>query len=110
MRSTDHEIIFVSNNNLIELRGLRDETTGDYLNAATVTVTVKDSSGNAITGDTWPKTMQYVTDSDGNYRANVSYAANLSADATYTASITADAGAGKRGQWEMPMLAKVRRS
>ena len=110
MRSTDHEIIFVANNNLIELRGLRDETSGDFLNSATVTVTVKNAAGNAISGDTWPKTMTYVTDSDGVYRANVSYAADLAADATYTASITADAGAGKRAQWEMPLLAKTRRS
>lgn len=109
-RSTAFDVAYVGNNNTLELRGLRDERTGEYLNAATVTATVQTAAGASLTGETWPKTMAYVDGSRGVYQANISHAAAFEAEARYTAIITVDAGEGRRGRWELPVLAKVRRS
>ena len=38
-----------------------------FVNDATVTVTIKDSSGAVLSGESWPATLPYVTGSDGVY-------------------------------------------
>ena len=99
-------VIFTSSDNIIEVRSLLNELTGANLNAATVTVTLKDSTGTNVPGDTWPKTMAYVTGSNGVYRATLGYALPLTADARYTATLVADAGAGLRRTWTMECVAR----
>lgn len=104
---------YVGNTNVITLTGLMSEDEATYLNAATVTVTVKDSAGAEVTGETWPVTMDYVDASDGDYRAAISYAADLTAGNSYVAVIDVDATdtSGERvGHWEFPFKAEVRKT
>jgi hypothetical protein len=64
-------MVYLSDN-IIELRGLYDETEAEYVSDATVEVTLTDLKTDvAITGETWPLTMAYVTASDGYYRATL---------------------------------------
>jgi len=93
---------------LLDLEGLTDEATGVILNAATVTVTLKDSSGVAVVGETWPKAMAYVTSTHGVYRAVLSNTLVVTAGARYTAEITAIYN-GQRAFWTVDVLCKTRR-
>jgi len=97
------QIIYYLNDHTIELRNLKNEVTGDYLDAATVTVTLVDSNDAEVSGETWPLTMSYVTGSNGVYRATFSDTLSLTKLAKYTAKVTADGGAGLKGYWEVPL-------
>ncbi|MDH5187343.1 MAG: hypothetical protein OEW37_00140 [Rhodospirillaceae bacterium] len=100
--------IYVSNDNIITLVGLKDYVADTYINDSTVTVTVVDSSGTSISGETWPLSLPYVTASNGNYQGTLSDVLVLTADDSYTAQITADSGGGKKGYWEAPLIGTTR--
>lgn len=112
-------VIWVGNTNIIEVRGLQDALTEDYIASATVEVTIKDAEGvevETLEGETeqeWPTAMDYVEGSEGIYRAALSHALDMTAGETYYAHIDAEDedsdGAGV-GHWEFAFVAKVRRS
>lgn len=100
--------IFLGNDNVIELNGLKLSTdvATTYQNDATVKLTtLKDSSGSTITG---PITMTYVAASNGIYRGEIDDAITLVADAIYIAFIDVTSASGKKAHWETPVTAKVR--
>lgn len=106
--STTH-IIYKGNDMVLELRGLASEVTGDYLNYATVAVTLKDASGVEVSGESWPLAMAYVASSNGKYRATLADTLSLTDRARYTATITADAGAGLKGEWVEDLVCQLRK-
>lgn len=61
----------------VEVQGLQD-LDGTYINDATLTVTLKDTAGTLITGQTYPASMSYVSASNGNYRGPISDSINVS--------------------------------
>ena len=77
----------------------------EYLNAATVAVTLKDSAGVDVVGETWPLAMTYVSGSKGRYRAILTDALTLDPGAKYTAIITAVSGTLNR-RWERQVLCR----
>lgn len=101
-------VLYVGNDHILEVHHLKNELTGEYLDSATVSVTLVDSEGDEVAGDTWPKAMSYVTDSNGIYRATMVNELVLTAGARYTAQLTADAGAGLRAYWELECVARDR--
>lgn len=101
-------ILYVGSDNVIEVAGLQNELSGAFLNSVTVTVTLKDAAGSNVTGDSWPKTMTYLTGSNGVYRATLGYALSLTAGIRYTATIAANGGAGLRAQWDIECIARSR--
>ena len=105
---SDTHILYIASDLVLELDGLKDEITGSYNNAAAVTVTLNDASGNPVAGDTWPKIMQYVSGSDGVYRAGLNHVLALNLNGRYTAIVTAVAGA-LHGLWTLDCLARLRR-
>lgn len=105
----DIQTLYLGSDMLFEMAGLRDQVTGDYLNAATVTVTLKDSAGVNVTGETWPLALAYVTSSNGVYRATLKDTLSLTANARYVATVIADAGSGKTARWELDVVARTRR-
>ena len=100
-------VAFVSNTNLLEVIGLKDAVSGAFLNGATVVATIKDKAGAVVTGQTFPVTMAFVTDSNGDYRASLDAAMQLIDDTEYIAEITATDAAGD-GFWEFPFVAETR--
>jgi hypothetical protein len=92
--------MFVANTAVLDVIGLRAELQGEFINSASVTVTIKDSIGIALAGQTWPLAMPYVTGSDGNYRAYLSSALPFISRQNYTAFIDANDGANRVGHWE----------
>lgn len=101
-------VLFVGNDNILEVSDLKNELTGADLNAATVTVTLKDAAGANVTGDTWPKTMTYVTGSKGTYRTTLLYSMPLTAGDRYNAVISANGGAGLQASWTVECVARAR--
>jgi hypothetical protein len=101
-------ILYTGNDTVLEIKGLKNEVTGGFLNAATVTATLVDSDGDEVGGHDWPATLAYVTDSDGIYRATLPYGMALTSGGRYTAQITANAGSGLRASWAIPCLARAR--
>lgn len=101
-------ILYVGNDTVLEVRGLKNEVTGAFLNAAAVTATLVDAEGDQVTGQSWPVTLAYVTGSDGLYRATLSYGMGLTSGGRYTAQITANGGSGLRASWSIPCLARAR--
>lgn len=96
---------FVANSNVLELIGLKDEVEDTFIDDATVTVTVKTSAGVEVEGDEWPVTMEYVTASDGDYRAILTNEIEFVAKHHYVAFIDADgssSGEERVGHWEFP--------
>lgn len=102
------KILYVGNSNVIEVV-LQDATDDSYLNSATVTMTLKDSSSVDVTGDSWPKTLSYVAASDGLYRATLDESIGITSGERYTGYITAVSGSNT-GYWEIPFKAEKRTS
>jgi hypothetical protein len=103
------EPLYIGNDHVVELRGLKDATTGAFLNAATCTVTlIDDQTGLNVAGETWPLAMAYVTASNGVYRATLADTLTLVDGQRYTARISANGGAGKQARWDTPCFARLR--
>ena len=100
-------LAYVSNDNQLRVDGLRDADDA-YINAATVSCTgVTDADGNQVSGDSFPKTLTYVTASDGNYRGTLQQTLALVDGETYTATITVD-GSGLQARFDVPFTARAR--
>ncbi len=100
-------LAYVGNDNRLKLDGLRDAD-DTYINDATVTCTgIEDEDGNAISGDTFPKTLSYVSASDGNYRGTLQQTLQLEDGVTYVAIITVDGG-GLQATFRAPFVARAR--
>ena len=100
-------LAYVDNDNQLRIDGLRDAD-DTYINDATVICTgVVDADGNPVSGDSFPKTLTYVADSDGDYRGTLQQTLALEAGESYTATITVDGG-GFQAQFEVPFTARAR--
>lgn len=102
------QTLYVGNDTILEVGSLKNELTGAFLNSAAVTVTVTDMSGVEVSGDTWPKTMAYLTGSDGVYRATLLHGLALVAGTRYQAEVAADAGTGLYASWTIDCVARDR--
>jgi len=98
-------ILYVDNTNTVTLDGLQNSITAAYINDATVTLTIEDSDGVEVTGETWPLTMSYVATSDGNYRVAID--AVLEDSEKYSAIINVSSS-GSTAKWTVPITAIVR--
>ena len=74
---------------------------------ATVTVTLVNSAGAAISGETWPLTLTY-TGIPGRFSVVLSDDLVITNGQTVTAQITIDNGPGQRGYFEVPMQVETR--
>ncbi len=101
------EALYISNDNLLRVSGLRDDSTGAYINTATVTVTLKDSGGSPVSGQAWPLTLAHVTGTNGRYQGTLEETLVLVADTEYTAEIDAVL-VDLKAHWEFSLEAKVR--
>lgn len=61
-------ILYENNDMVLEIIGLKNVTTGAYINNATVSVTIYKEDGSQEANGTWPLSMSYVANTRGNYR------------------------------------------
>ena len=102
------DTIFVGNDNFLEVSSLKNAATDAYINDAVVTVTLTDSSGTEVVGETWPKAVSYVSNSDGVYRTTLPDTLSLTGGELYRATVNADAGTGLVATWIRPLRALTR--
>lgn len=103
------ETLYIDNDNLLKLSGLRDAANGIYLNGASVSVTLVDAATEvAIAGQTWPATMDHIANSNGNYQCTLEYDLIVSPQQPLIAKVVADAGVGLRLSLRVPVLASYR--
>jgi len=99
------DVIYIGNSTVLELQALTNAATDLVDTGATVTITLYDSAGVAVTGQAWPAPMSHV--SAGTYRATLDHDLALVENRQYVAHIDATSG-GIVGHWELPVRAKVR--
>lgn len=102
------EIIYIGNDNYVELSSLKNKATDAYINDAAVTATVKDQTGTDVTGQSWPVTMAYVSGSNGTYRGTLEDGLDLEHNDFYTTFFDV-VGDGLTGHWEVHTEAQIRR-
>lgn len=100
-------IIYVGNDNLIELDVLTNAISSAYINNATVTMQLVDSSNNVVAG-TCSLTMAYIASSNGKYRATLPDTLTLTVGQEYKAKVTANGGDGLLGYWELRLFGRSR--
>lgn len=100
--------LFKDNDMVLEVSGLQNEVSREYLNAASVTVSLADAAGAAVSGATWPLSLSYVTSSNGVYRVTLADSLGISDEAKYIATVTADAGDKLRATWVLDCLGALR--
>jgi hypothetical protein len=93
--------LLIGNDQTIEVQsgGLTDAVTGDPINDATVTATIRDRAGNAVGGVTWPITLDYIAASDGQYRGNIPAAAEFAASKRYQVTVDAVSPTHGTARW-----------
>jgi hypothetical protein len=97
---------FVNSDNVVEVV-VTNLITGEFVNDATVTVTVLDAFDAEVSGQVWPTSADYVLASDGIYRAALNAAAALVWASKYTAVIDIDTIDGVTAQLRCPFTASV---
>ena len=102
------DVLLIGNDQLITVVGLKDEITGEFINDAAVEVTLKDRSGNEVAGQSWPFTLDYVTDTDGDYRGILEDGLALQPNKLYTVIIDVDAGDDSIANWKFERYAHYR--
>ena len=99
------DLIYIDNSNVVELTELTNSATNTAITNATVTVSLYDSAGVLVTGQSFPAAMSHV--SAGTYRATLEDDLVVVENRQYVAHIDASSG-GIVGHWELPVRAKVR--
>jgi hypothetical protein len=97
------KVLYIDNDMIFELRALKDALTGAAVTGATVTVTLKDSDNQNVTGVV-DLAMAHV--GDGTYRVAFEDTLPL-ATGDYTAWVTAISGSTK-GFWKFSLQAAER--
>lgn len=100
--------IYLSNDNLLSIEGLKNSSSGSFMNTATVTATLKDSSGTSVSGQTFPITLSYIVATDGNYQATLENTLSMVEGSIYTATISATSSGGLYAEWDLQLTATKR--
>lgn len=101
-------ILYQANDTIIEVAGLKNEVTGAFVNNATVNVTLLDSVGALVTGQTFPLTLAYVAVSDAVYRAKLNFGLVLTPNGKYSANVNVLAD-GLVANWSIDVICKKRK-
>lgn len=99
--------LFIGNSNVVQLRGLRNAVTGQYINNATVAFSVLRNGAAVSGGNGIP--MAYVPGSNGNYAGVLPETASLNST-VHLVIITADAGSNADAVWTIRVRPTTRNS
>jgi hypothetical protein len=99
------DVLLIGNDQSIQISGLQDGITGNYITDAAVTATLKNPDGTPVAGQSWPLTLDYVATSNGNYLGIIEDSVSLIARRPYTVEITANDGVNRVGFWSFTRFA-----
>ena len=93
--------IFQGSDTVLEVANLKNRLTGLLVTGATVTASVFDAAGDAVSGAGNPITLAEVANFDGLYRGTLPDAAVLVIGDAGTIVYTASGGAGLQREWTL---------
>lgn len=101
--------LYIGSDNVLEVNALTNTVTGEFEAGASIEVTITDSEGVEVAGQSWPVTLDHVEpeegeDETGNYRANLSDTLEVTEGALYSVAIVANVGSTKR-RWKKSIKA-----
>jgi hypothetical protein len=99
--------LYIGNDNIVSISGLTNAATNAVVNDATVMLSLSDTSGNAVAGQSFPVAMNYVATSDGDYAFNLQSDLQLRHNTVYVAQITVNSS-GIDAAWEFQLKAEKR--
>jgi len=99
--------LYIDNTPVVEVRELQNNITMEYLTSATVSLTLVDSEGLEVSGQTWPVSLAYVE--PGVFRTTIVGNLNLVPSEIYTAKIDVVSDEGHRASFNSRAVAKIRR-
>ena len=100
---------FLESAQLLKVDGLRDPTTGQYVNTATIRATMYESNGTTVVaGQAWPLVLSYVSASNGNYNGVLQDDRVLVEGRVYWLEVEADAGGDVIKTWRWHDVARYR--
>ncbi len=105
-----HKYIYLNNDNLVTLTGLKDVAADAFVNNGTVQLTIKNSSDVDVSGITWPLTMDPESGDNGDYAVIVEQTAVFVDEADYVAVVVVSGSGVGDAEWQIPLRASVRRS
>lgn len=85
-----------SSDNVVQVTGVKDVLTGEFINSASVWASVFDASMENVDGVSWPITLEYVEGSDGDYVGSIPDSADLKVGNFYTIRVSVDDGPGRK--------------
>lgn len=103
-------VIWVGNDNVLEVSGLRNGLTGALLAGASVSVHLRDKLGADAGGGAWPQAMVEAPEIPGTYRTTLADTLTLTPGVRLTAEIIADGGPGLRASWFIEITTRRRTS
>lgn len=101
--------LLIGNDQILQVESVQDEISGEYQNAATVTATVKNIGGVEVSGQSWPMTLSYVTDSNGNYRGTLEYGVVLVNGRNYIIEVIVEIAGDPVASWRWTVPATYRK-
>ena len=107
-RIDDPYTLLLANTNLLEVDGLTNEVTGEFINNASISATLTNMSGVQVSGQTWPVNLTYIPNSKGSYRCVLQHTLNAAHDQPCKLHISAT-GNGLVANLTVIVTAKIRR-
>ena len=101
--------IYIGNDTSVSLNGLTNKTLGTYINNATGTITISDENGDTVSGVTFPLSLAYVANSDGDYVATIDSTLSLTEGKIYNGTVDVSVGSVD-AQWKIQLMAQIRRA
>jgi hypothetical protein len=102
-----HLKLYIGNSMFLRAEGVKFENEETFLNDGLVEATVKNLNGTDVSGQTWPLTLDYITDSDGNYQGVLSNQLELTERKDYHVFLTVTKDANV-GHWKETVTAQYR--
>ena len=99
--------LYIGNDSIVELTGLYDQLTGNYVNNASVQCTVFDANGGALANVGWPIALNYLAASNGVYQGIIPATIQLAEASGYRAQVIATSGS-TTAEWDIPVLGQYR--
>lgn len=98
------QTLVIDSNNVVELQGLSNQSTGDVISDATVRCTIYDPNKVPVVGQIWPLSLNPI--GNGLYRGTLNSSLILKSGQTYRAEVTATAIGGQVKKWVIPAKAQ----
>ena len=103
------DVIYYKNDTVVKVRGVKNSRNNDYINDAEVQILgIKEYGTNVTLEAGVPLTLEYETDSLGNYTGVLTNELDLTPNKKYTCMLQVLTQDGVKGYWEFTFTCRLR--